>query len=74
MNEELINKMERVKNNLDNAITQLDNARSILDQNITFNNQGFKHNCISNLSQRINTQIYNINNTIIPNIEQLKGE
>lgn len=67
-NEELLKKMKKVKNNLENARIQLRNAKNILNQSITFDNEGFKSEEISDLSTKLNAQINSINKKIIPKI------
>ena len=67
-NEEVLKKMKKVKNNLENARVQLRNAKNLLNQSITFDNEGFKSEEISNLNTKLNSQIYNLNNKIIPKI------
>ena len=70
-NEEVLKKMKRIKNNLENARTQLTNAKNILNQSITFGNEGFKSETISNLNTKLNKQINNLNNKIIPKINNV---
>ena len=67
-NEEVLNKMKKVKSNLENARIQLRNAKNILNQSITFDNEGFKSEEISSLSTKLNGQINTLNNKIIPKI------
>ena len=67
-NEEVLKKMKKVKSNLENAKFQLRNAKNILNQSITFDNEGFKLEEISNLSTKLNVQINTLNNKIISKI------
>lgn len=69
--EELLRKMKRVKNNLENTRRQLKNIKDILNQSITFNNEGFKSDDISKLNNKLNKQINNLNNKIIPKINNM---
>ena len=70
-NEEVLKKMKRVKSNLENARIQLRNAKNILNQSITFDNEGFKSEKISDLSTKLNKQVSNLNNKIIPKINNM---
>ena len=69
--EELLRKMKKIKNNLENTKLQLRNAKNILNQSITFDNEGFKSDDISKLTTKLNKQINNINSKIIPKINNM---
>ena len=70
-NQDLLAKIKKIRNSLEIARKELNNAKDILNDSITFNNTGFKNGDISNLNSRLNTQIYNINNKIIPKINNM---
>ena len=71
MNEELLQKMKKIKNNLENTKLQLRNAKNILNQSITFDNEGFKSDDISKITTKLNKQINNLNSKIIPKINNM---
>lgn len=71
MNDELLKNMKKIKNNLENTKIQLRNAKNILNQSITFDNEGFKSDDISVLTTKLNKQINNLNNKIIPKITDM---
>lgn len=60
-NEQLLRNLIKVKNNLTTVKKELKNAECVLNQSITFNNIGFKSGVISDLNNKINVQINNIN-------------
>lgn len=68
-NEEISKKINQVKNNLENAKTQLRNAKNILNDSITFDNEGYKDIEIAALNTRLSKQISAINSKIIPNLD-----
>lgn len=70
-NEELLRKMRRIRNNLENVRDKLNSVESILNQSITFDNNGFKSDEISTLNTKLNRQINNINTKIIPEINNM---
>lgn len=65
----LLTKMKKVKNNLENAKKELFIAQSILADSIAINEQCFKNSEIDNINKKINNQLNNLNNKIIPNIK-----
>lgn len=69
--EELLIKMKRVKNNLERVKSNLKSARGILNQSITFNNNGFKENNLKNLDTKLTKQINNLNSKIIPGLNKM---
>ena len=70
-NEELLRKMRKVKTNLENAKYYLGLADDILENSITFNNEGFKSQSINTASSKLNKQINNVRNKIIPKIDSM---
>ena len=70
--EELIIKMKKIKNNLENVKKELRNVQNTLNQSITFNNEGFKSHDISKINNKINVQINNLNNKIIPKLDSMQ--
>ena len=66
--EALRRKMRSVRSNLENVNLNLRNAQKILDDSITFDNEGFKSEEIVGLIKKSNKQITNINYNIIPNL------
>ncbi len=69
--EELLKKMKKIKTNLENTKIQLRNVKNILNQSITFANEGFKSDEISKLTTKLNKQINNLNSKIIPKIDNM---
>lgn len=70
--EELLIKMKKVKNNLENVKKELRNVENILNQSITFDNEGFKFKDISKINNKINVQINNLNNKIISKLDSMQ--
>ena len=70
--EELLIKIKKVKNNLENVKKELTNVQNVLNQSITFDNDGFKSDDISKINNKINKQINNLNNKIIPKINNMQ--
>lgn len=69
--QELLLKMNKVKNNLLNVRRQLVEAQKVLNQSISFNNVGFKSTDISKLNQKIELQINSLDKRIIPEIKKM---
>ena len=63
--------MKKIKTNLENVRVHLINIKNILNQSITFDNEGFKSDEISKLTTKINKQINNLNGKIIPKIDNV---
>lgn len=69
--EQLLRNIKSIKNNLESTKRQLKKAQDILNQSINFNNDSFKYDDILSLNQRINKQINNLDNKIIPKINNM---
>ena len=70
-NENLLSKMNLIKNNLEDVRKKLNSAREILNDSITFNNEGFREEKILNLCEKIKYQIDSIDNDLIPKINNM---
>lgn len=69
--EELLRNIKKIKNNLEGVKRNLRNARTILDQDLSINNDGFKTSDIITINNKITRQLNNINNKIIPKINNM---
>jgi len=70
-NEELVEKMKEIKNKLENVKKQLKNTQELLNETITFDNEGFGCDKFLSLNTRLNKQINNLDNKIIPKINNM---
>lgn len=70
-NEELVTEMKKIRRNLENARQKLRNAQRILNENITFNNEGLKDSEIEEIITKLDNRIYNLNNKIIPKLNSM---
>ena len=70
-NEELVTEMKKIRRNLENARKKLRNAQRILNENITFNNEGLKDSEIEEIITKLDNRIYNLNNKIIPKLNSM---
>lgn len=71
MDNDLLEKMKRIKRNLENARENLNLGMDLLNQSITFNDVGYKTNDVSEIREKMNVQIDNLNNKIIPKINNM---
>ena len=63
--------MKKVRNNLQSVKNQLSDVMNVLNQSITFNGEGYKNNDLNNLNKKIDSQIYNLNNKIISELNNM---
>ena len=70
-NEELLNKMNRIKTNLNNAKIDINKAKEILSECISIDGEVFCNEKFSNIENKINVQLNNLNNKIIPKIKSM---
>ena len=68
MEQVLLKKIKQIKINLENAKDELSNVQDILSRTILINNSVFKYNEISNIKNRLNKQISNLDAKIIPEL------
>ncbi len=71
MNEKLLMKMNKVRNNLTNAKAELRIASELLNDSIKINDTVFKSEKINVLNDKLNNQIYSLNNKIIPRVKNM---
>ncbi len=71
MNEKLLMKMNKVRNNLTNAKAELRTASELLNESIKINDTVFKSEKINVLNDKLNNQIYSLNNKIIPRVKNM---
>lgn len=71
MSEDLYDKMLKLKNSLQNAKIQLQNAQNYLECSILFDNRVFKQQEFSSLKNKLDIQIENLSNKILPEIDNL---
>lgn len=71
MNEKLLMKMNKVRNNLTNAKAELRIASELLNDSIKINDTVFKSEKINVLNDKLNNQIYSLNNKIIPRLKNM---
>lgn len=72
--QELLSKMKKIDTNLENARRELNSANEILNSSITFNGEGLKDNTILEVKNKLDIQINNLNNRIIPSIRSFTEE
>ena len=70
-NEDLIYKMNKVKNNLYSVNSKLTLLKENLQKSITINDNTFKLSEINTIDSKVDNQIYVLNNTIIPNLKNM---
>jgi len=70
-NEDLIYKMNKVKNNLYSVNSKLTLLKENLQKSITINDNTFKSSEINTIDSKVDNQIYVLNNTIIPNLKNM---
>lgn len=71
MNEKLLMKMNKVRNNLTSAKAELRMASELLNESIKINDIVFKSEKINVLNDKLNNQIYSLNNKIIPRVKNM---
>lgn len=71
MNDELLRKMNKVKNNLNSAKSELRNVKNIFVDSISVNGLAFKDSDFSIIENKLNVQINNLNGKIIPKIKSM---
>lgn len=71
MNEKLLMKMNKVRNNLTSAKAELRMASELLNESIKINDTVFKSEKINVLNDKLNNQIYSLNNKIIPRVKNM---
>lgn len=71
MNDELLRKMNKVKNNLNSAKSELRNVKNIFVDSISVNGLAFKESDFSIIENKLNVQINNLNVKIIPKIKSM---
>ena len=63
--------MNKVRNNLTNAKAELRIASELLNDSIKINDTVFKSEKINVLNDKLNNQIYSLNNKIIPRVKNM---
>ncbi len=71
MNNELVRKMNKVKNNLESAKNNIRYVKDIMDDSITIDNYIFKDGDFSIIENKLDIQINNLNKKIIPKIKNM---
>ena len=69
--QDILVNLRNARSNLNNARKELSNAQKILNESITFNNEGFKDSDIEAIKNKIDNQVYNLNNKVIPGVENM---
>lgn len=70
-NSELLEKVKKVRNNLDCCAEKLKNAQDILNESITFDDAGFKSGEIDLLRTQLYVKMIILERKIIPGVEQM---
>lgn len=70
-NEDLIWRMNKVRNNLYSVNNKLTSLKETLKSSITVNDSTFKSSEINTIDSKVENQIYVLNNTIIPKLKNM---
>lgn len=71
MNDELLRKMNKVRNNLITARTSLESTKNIIKESILINNDTFKNENFTVINNKLSIQINSLNKKIIPKIKDM---